>query len=399
MKDTSVDVAERMLLNKNSRLKTCIKFERVFERKYGAVNIQNNKTPKTITKKMVDLYDKTFKNKKILVLYNYEFLEELISDRKVDPSNIWFGADCHEYMQAVAKEVYGVNAFYIGNDKEIEEVIPNMRYDICFTNPPYNKNMDLNIISNLYDVCDEIIVVHPGTWAFEKKGTFKKYIDFKNKLKDHIESIEVFNGNPIFGIAIWIPCVITKINSTKTFYRINVAWPEKQQYYTIEDAKDLSLFGENYFKYCKPFIKLVEDAYKKDNIDAHKICNMKMSEQKEDKFYYQIPAIRGHDFDSITLKNDDICFGLRADAMIVFEFDNENERMNFRNYIKTDFARFCLAQIKINQHLSSGELSGIPWMDFTQEWDDTKLYKHFKIPKEIQEFITDFLPDYYNLRK
>ena len=54
---------------------------------------------------------------------------------------------------------------------------------------------------------------------------------------------------------------------------------------------------------------------------------------------------------------------------------------------------------KNNKNLTDGaQIDIIPMMDFTQSWDDAKLYKHFGIDKTTQEYITNYLPDYYNLR-
>jgi hypothetical protein len=82
-----------------------------------------------------------------------------------------------------------------------------------------------------------------------------------------------------------------------------------------------------------------------------------------------------------------------------FEFNTEAERENFANYCKTDFARFCLSIYKINENLVWGEMSLIPWLDFTEVWDDDKLFKKFYVSQELQDYIRDFLPDYYGIRK
>ena len=54
-----------------------------------------------------------------------------------------------------------------------------------------------------------------------------------------------------------------------------------------------------------------------------------------------------------------------------------NQVYNFLKFLKTNFVRFCLSINKNNSQLECGEMSLIPWLDFTQEWTDEKLYKHF----------------------
>ena len=80
-------------------------------------------------------------------------------------------------------------------------------------------------------------------------------------------------------------------------------------------------------------------------------------------------------------------------------FNTEQERENCINYLKTDFARFCLSIYKIRKDYDAGELELIPWLDFTEEWDDDKLFAKFDVSQELQDYIRDFLPDYYGIRK
>lgn len=71
-------------------------------------NWQCNLTPLLVVRKMVDKTE--VQNKKILVLFNIEFLEVLVNEKKVNPSDIYYIADNHLEMQT-AKQVYKVNAY------------------------------------------------------------------------------------------------------------------------------------------------------------------------------------------------------------------------------------------------------------------------------------------------
>ena len=108
------------------------------------------------------------------------------------------------------------------------------------------------------------------------------------------------------------------------------------------------------------------------------------------------------DFYTFVMKNSEKNKGIRKDlgkdSMPTFEFDSIYERYNFINYLKTDFARFCLSIFKINANNHRGEMEIIPWLDFTQSWDDEKLFNHFDINKETQNYIRKFIPDYYGIR-
>jgi hypothetical protein len=50
---------------------------------------------------------------------------------------------------------------------------------------------------------------------------------------------------------------------------------------------------------------------------------------------------------------------------------------------------------KNNQNQHRGELALIPWLDFSKEWTDEKLYKHFNISEEEIIFIEKNIPKYY----
>ena len=47
-------------------------------------------------------------------------------------------------------------------------------------------------------------------------------------------------------------------------------------------------------------------------------------------------------------------------------------------------------------NVNRGELKLIPWLDFTQEWNDAKLCKEFGINEELWKYIDNFIPDYYD---
>ena len=75
------------------------------------------------------------------------------------------------------------------------------------------------------------------------------------------------------------------------------------------------------------------------------------------------------------------------------------EATNLKGYLCSDFARICLSLVKVNQHNNSGELALVPWLDFTQTWDDDKLFSMLGYPKghPIREYAKRFLPDYHNI--
>ena len=123
---------------------------------------------------------------------------------------------------------------------------------------------------------------------------------------------------------------------------------------------------------------VVEFTYIRGHIDINDIANM-----------YK------NDFYTILRKNITIIEEGEIKYDIWFEFKTKNEAINFISYCKTDFARMCLALGK-QSPTTNLELRSIPWMDFNETWNDKKLYKHFNISKEEQDFIKEVIPAYYD---
>ena len=135
------------------------------------------------------------------------------------------------------------------------------------------------------------------------------------------------------------------------------------------------------------------------------------------KYYAQLAAIIGSSTNdekksvnnnayTMCMKNPEGNKGIREPRLNkaggptpTFEFQSEKERDNFIKYLTSDFARFCVSFLKVNQHLDNGELELVPWLDFTQEWNDEKLFKEFNVSQELQDYIRDFLPDFHGIRK
>ena len=142
-------------------------------------NFQQNNTPYSITKRMIDKVD-DIKNKSILIMFNLEFLETLIYIYGVDAKNITFIADT-EVEKNMAECVYKVNTLFLTKDNHnvqgIVAIMAKKTFDLIMSNPPYNRNIDIKILNEVVDLADELVIVHPSTWAIDLKGKSKLYND------------------------------------------------------------------------------------------------------------------------------------------------------------------------------------------------------------------------------
>lgn len=372
-------------------------------------NWQQNPTPLSIVRKMLD--KTSLDDKKILILFNIEFLQVLVEERKINPENIYYIADNDlEYLSAIKifkVQSYKLSDFTVPALKNLIVGI-DMKFDLVFSNPPYNKSVDIKIFTEVYDVTNEIVAIHPSTWLLDTKGTFNTYVNFRNKINRHIQSFTLFNGNADFGITVNTPIVISHIDK-KIDADIQVDF--FGEVYNATDISDVTKFGEKWFTLVKSFMTQVQSYISQnDSVWGKKVS---ASDVDQSKFYCQLADIIGHvnltsktsqmvkdDFYTMTIKNSKENLLLRKSTISnTYCFDTEIERTNFLNYCETDFARFCLSLTKNNTHIDTGEMKNIPWLDFTEEWDDDKLFKKFDVSQELQDYIRDFLPDYYGIRK
>jgi len=371
-------------------------------------NWQQNPTPLCIVRKMLN--KTSLEDKKILVLFNIEFIQVLVEERKINPENIYYIADNElEYLSAIKifkVQSYKLSDFSVPALKKLIAGI-DMKFDVVFSNPPYTNNVDIKILSELVGISEEIIAIHPSTWLIDCKYGTKFTVDFRNQIKDSLKSVEMFNGNPVFNIGLYVPTVITHINS-KHIGNIDISFFNEN--YNVSNIFDISKYGEKWITLVKPFF---------DSIKTHESINdakINAENPPTDKFFVQMARIRGHvnlsaksdsskiaqdDFYTMVMKSSNDNKGIRKTNQNppTFAFDTEQEQNNFIAYLKTDFARFCLSIYKNGVSLVGGELGLIPWLDFTEEWDDDKLFVKFNVSQDLQDYIREFLPDYYGIRK
>ena len=371
---------------------------------------QENPTPFEIIKKMVS--KTSLNDEHILVLFNIEFLHILIDEQGVSPQDITFIADNH-IEKLSANKIFKVQSYWLSDYTlpALKKLVTglDMKFDLVFSNPPYNKNVDIKILNEVLPIADEWVIIHPSLWLLESKGVFKAYSDFRTKIKNKLVSVEMFNGNGIFDIQLNVPIVITHINmqcDTKT----QVEYFDEN--YTVDSINDITKFGIAWETLVKPFYhQMTEYCTKNGSVWSNRI---QFNQTDSNNFHCQLADIRGSknlnsnskdlvksDFYTMTVRdNSEDNKTLRKDTLKnTYEFKTEIERDNFIKYLNTDFSRFCLSILKTNTHIDSGELSLIPWVDFSQEWNDESLFKKFNVNKKQQEYIRTFLPDFYNIRK
>jgi hypothetical protein len=275
----------------------------------------------------------------------------------------------------------------------MKEVWNVNNFDIVLGNPPFNQMIDLKFLEKSYQISEKVLFVHPSTWLLDEKNKQKKFINAKELIKDHLVSIKLFNGNGIFGISLFVPCVITYIDKHK----------EKDDIFCIDEINEVELKYDDIYQINK-YSNIDEYISIKNKIST--LCNINMwsEKYKDGNFYINISQIRGHvDLKGTNMLQNDFYTLITKDEIVLNErkkhlsygFYDEHTANNFLKFLKTNFVRFCLSILKNNSQLCRGELSLIPWLDFSQECTDKKLYKHFNITEDEIKFIEKHIPKYY----
>jgi site-specific DNA-methyltransferase (adenine-specific) len=295
------------------------------------------------------------------------------------------------------QDIYELNTFY-GSflSDEFNVHMTNVwgidKFDIVIGNPPYNDMIDMDFLQKSYDISNSVLFVHPSLWLLDEKNKQQKFINTKNKISKHLESVVLFNGNGVFNINLFIPCAITYVNKNYNG-KIKVDNKVDDVYYEFNDIFDINKYSSDIYTSIKNKVKPIADI---DNIWKYKNTN--------GNYYINVAQHRGNhtkkgkklykdDFYTIVTKNDTPT--TEHTKHLWFGFKNENEANNFLQYLKTNFVRFCLSIYKNNSQVCRGELEIIPYLDFTQEWTDEKLYKEFNLTEEEINFINTHIPKYY----
>ena len=364
--------------------------------------LQAHHTPDSICDQMIEMYKPNFNNQQnILVLFNVEFIKSIyFKYNEVIYKNIYFVADTEKKYNWVINNFPKINcvllkAYNINNLNECIKGFNVKKFDVVFSNPPYG-NIDLDIMCQIFEnsITKLAIIVHPAGWIFDLKST-SHAMKYKNRLSKYLADCYIFDGEESFKIPFHFPQMIStfKLNNSSGLVNVKDSLINKKFQGTIFD---ISIFGTMKNKLYDELISKIHNSLlsnksidKKYQFALMRIIGNSRKENDNEnsgypffgpKFFTLIPKSMASR-EKYSLKTHD-----------VFSFDTEIELNNFKQFLKTKIARICLAWEKISQNIFSGQRANIvPWMDFTQEWNDKKLCEEFGISEELWNYINNFI--------
>lgn len=376
-------------------------------------DVHENYTPAEICDMMLDKVDLT-KAETVLVLYNIELLFAL-KKRKFS-GHVTFFTQSKEKAGIAPKIFPNITVEYIDKEENPLYLMENKwpdKFDIVIANPPYSKKLDLKFLDKAFDIAkEEVVFVTPSSHYMQKKGTNNLFNLILEKTTKCLKSLTFFNGNPIFKINLFVPCVITHIEKNNKDPKFILENQISGQEIEIEKDKIGELY---YFGYNNKVdsIKIKTTSTNQTLKDISTVLGFKgdQSHRKvlsdHNNYFVEFTHVRGHteseknkmvkdDYFTFFKKDTWVKSGVNPTYNIWFEFSTEIEAINFIKFCKTDFARFCLFLGKFSQSIAQNELAYVPAMDFTQKWTDDKLYAHFNITEEEQAFIKEVIPPFYD---
>lgn len=360
---------------------------------------------------------------------------------------IYCGASESEYGEEKRGEELESHAYQFIHDENIVKGF-NMKFDVIIGNPPYQISDGAggqgSSATPIYNIFIEqamklnprfLSMIVPSRWFVGGKGLD----DFRDKmlrdkritkLVDYPNSSECFAGVGIKGgvsYFLWErdkekECEITTIENNKkevctrylleegcdVFIRYKVAVdvykkvkPQTTKSFDtlVSSRKPFGLASD-----FKDFKKSgnVEDEEKECIIYGNKIIGVvkksKILQNKDliDKYkiYISFAYGAGEGFPHQIINkpfvgNKGTC--CTETYLLIGPFNTKTETENALSYIKTKFFRFMVLMRKSTQNATRNVYSFVPMQDFSESWNDEKLYKKYKLTKEEIDYIESMI--------
>ena len=337
-------------------------------------------TPRVITKKLVkEILKNTDTTNNILVLYNVEFILELLEQNRLmgantSQENITFLSDDKEKTDFVKK--MGV--------KVITELPTNEKFDIVIGNPPYTDGTHGK--ATIWDKFIEKAMSMSNTVAFVVPSSLAQsnnYRSLRRRINDNglgaveflpsetfpdvtVETlyfVTASNAKPYDG-DVWfkpkLKSIIEKIEMVA-----GTEYYNKNSMLRFKSVKLTGEVGSVIANISRHGHKIEEGKLDRDR-DNHRVVTSYMSNAK-----CHLQAVE------TTLPGTGIPGSYRQ--MIV---SSDTEANNIRTYLKSNFCVALYELTKTSRSIDGPQTRFIPMMDFTREWTSADIYNHFGLTAE-----------------
>ena len=350
-------------------------------------------TPPKLREKMIAKSVKP--NDKILVLFNLEFVKDLYKNK----GEVIFISD-DKIRNEIVERAFKVKTFLVENNN-YKEILKDMKFDLIISNPPYNKNLDLKILKDVYELGERICFVHPVAWLYDNKLKDSSYTKTRELLKSDLVDITILRSDLYFDILVNNLAItyFNKLNQNEKIYIENDITNNKYNVNSIYDIdrncnfEEYKTFKQKILSYCKAENMLTK-VIRTDNVKSWNRPNQ--------PFEIGLPLIRGGDFNTmrqfftfIQEVEEDRHIGESTEYKLKYFFDTKEEAINFKEYLKSKITRACLSIFKANISLHGG-LGSVPYLPtYTHPWSDEEIAKELGLTKEEVEWAYKNIQNYY----
>jgi hypothetical protein len=319
-------------------------------------------------------------------------VENMIYVCELQPRNMFLYMCALDPLNNYNLNVYTGSFLENQYDVYMMEVWNLHEFDVVVGNPPYKRKMNLKFLNKCSVFSKKIIFVHPASWLIDEKNSNSDFINSKKEHSKTLESVVIFNGNPIFVIELYVPCCITYTNKNKESSFIKVIDKINNKEILYENINQINKFSN-----LKEYISIINKTkYNKKLSDIYNKTN--------GDYFINMSRIRGHvHLDSTQMYQNDFYTTVTKDTIIeksitksvYFSFETELQASNFLKYLKTKFCRFQLSICKNSADLNKIDFSFIPLLDFNEEYTDDLLFTIFDLSSDEIKFIDENIPKYY----
>lgn len=291
-------------------------------------------------------------------------------------------------------------------------------------NPPYfgKSSKDLQFILKLFPKIEEVLgAIHRSNYLLSGNETPNSVeLEMRKLVEEHYTEIHLLDGNKYFSKYAKKDMFPTPLALTSIFKRKSPDIVVTSEYFdtsvptTYTSVSDINIH-----------VNPIADRIRKKIQKINKVSLLDMSTRnkryKNKKGYYvTFPALGGHPPKEFGKVHPD-CYALvtkenefNPEKVIFDNYDNlpgkrdggtgkrgiwvgsKQEAYNLFETMKSKFYRIAFSFEKIGLNIWSGSmLKSIPYLDYTQEWNDEKLYELADFNDEDKEYLENFLGKWY----
>lgn len=369
--------------------------------------LQNISTPMKIVHEMIFQMG-YIKNAKVLVFFNVEFVFYLVKVLGADVNTIFFVDDSIDNDGSSGKissikagmlaELLNMPSANIVHHLDLEKL--NMKFDYVVGNPPYDSLRALHqqFFVKAFGMLNDhgrIAFIQPANPYFNKKDTRKKRAELamQDIIREHCIEVHFKNEDVFENAQLGSKLAITYASPNKVGSDIKVVYQNGiKQISDLEGINQLTIPGE---------------VYKTIRNKIDRFCqlsgNLYDANKNKTGICAKLPKVRGHagqtDFNTFIPAKSERTHYTYDNHDFGIPLNDASHLENFYDYLETDFARACLALVKMDINLTGGELRHVPMVDFSRTYAEDELFEMAGLNVEERDVLISLVPDYHKRRK